>query len=279
MTGVDAILRTVVEASSDIRDGLATRREKTSSENPSGDSQIAADRWIDDLLFERLGKLDAVGQLASEEQDSIQDVGDGYSVAIDPLDGSSNLRSNNVIGTILGVYDAPLPARGRDLVASAFVLYGPYTTMTVARDGDVETWTLDKGKKSAAKSITMPESGEICGCSGLKSEWQPPVRDYVDELREQYKLRYSGAMVADVQQLLTHGGFLAYPALDSQPNGVLRLQFESNPIAYLVEAAGGASSNGSRSILDCEPTSFHQSIPTYFGAPGLIDELETKLQQ
>jgi fructose-1,6-bisphosphatase I len=84
-------------------------------------------------------------------------------------------------------------------------------------------------------------------------------------------------MVADVEQLLTYGGFLAYPPSPSQPDGILRLQFESNPIAHIVETAGGRSSDGEKSVLDHEPESLHQSVPTYFGTPSLVDRLETRL--
>jgi fructose-1,6-bisphosphatase I len=277
VTAVDTILTTVVEATAEIRPGLATRRTKIEEENPTGDTQVAADQWIDDLLFERFRDLDAVGSYVSEERTGRLDVGDGYSVAVDPLDGSSNLETNNTTGTIVGVYDAPLPARGRDLVASAYVLYGSYTTMTVARDDAVELLVVQDGSVVDSDPVSFPDDPEICGVAGETSEWDTSLRSYVDDLRERHKLRYSGAMVADVEQLLTYGGFLAYPPSPSQPDGILRLQFESNPIAHIVETAGGRSSDGERSILDHEPESLHQSVPTYFGTPSLVDELETRL--
>lgn len=277
MTAVDTILTTVVEATTEIRSGLATRRTKIAEENPTGDTQVAADQWIDDLLFERFRDLDAVGSYVSEERTGRLDVGDGYSVAVDPLDGSSNLETNNTTGTIVGIYDAPLPARGRELVASAYVLYGSYTTMTVARDDTVERIVVQDGSVVDSDPISLPDDPDICGVAGQTSEWDAPLRSYVDDLRERHKLRYSGAMVADVEQLLTYGGFLAYPPSPSQPDGILRLQFESNPIAHIVETAGGRSSDGEKSVLDHEPESLHQSVPTYFGTPSLVDRLETRL--
>lgn len=277
MTAVDTILTTVVEATTEIRSGLATRRTKIAEENPTGDTQVAADQWIDDLLFERFRDLDAVGSYVSEERTGRLDVGDGYSVAVDPLDGSSNLETNNTTGTIVGIYDAPLPARGRELVASAYVLYGSYTTMTVARDDTVERLVVQDGSVVDSDPVSLPDDPDICGVAGQTSEWDAPLRSYVDDLRERHKLRYSGAMVADVEQLLTYGGFLAYPPSPSQPDGILRLQFESNPIAHIVETAGGRSSDGEKSVLDHEPESLHQSVPTYFGTPSLVDRLETRL--
>jgi fructose-1,6-bisphosphatase I len=277
MTAVDSILTEVIEATTEIRAGLAARREPVDTENPTGDTQTAADRWIDELFFERFGELDAVGEFVSEERAGVCDLGDGYSVAIDPLDGSSNLKSNNTVGTIVGIYDTPLPAQGRELVASAFVLYGPYTTMIVARDDTVETFVIQDGAALDTEPVSMPDTPEIYGVAGQTSEWDASLQSYVDELRVQYKLRYSGAMVADIEQLLTYGGFVAYPSLTSQPDGVLRLQFESNPIAHIVELAGGRSSDGHASILDHDPSSLHQSVPTYFGMPSLVDELEARL--
>ncbi|EJN57089.1 class 1 fructose-bisphosphatase [Halogranum rubrum] len=277
MTAVDSILTTVVDATTEIRAELATYRDKVDTENPTGDTQVAADQWIDDLLFERFRELDAVGSFVSEERPDAIDVGDGYSVAIDPLDGSSNLEPNSTTGTILGIYDAPLPASGRELVASAYVLYGSYTTMTVARDDTVERLVIQEGEVVDTDPVSMPSDPGICGVAGQTSDWDDALRTYVDELRETYKLRYSGAMVADVEQLLTYGGLLAYPPAPSQPDGILRLQFESNPIAHIVEAAGGRSSDGHGSVLDCDPKELHQCVPTYFGTPALVDELETRL--
>lgn len=277
MTAVDSILTTVVDATTEIRAGLATYRNKVDTENPTGDTQVAADQWIDDLLFEQFRELDAVGSFVSEERPDAIDVGEGYSVAIDPLDGSSNLEPNSTTGTILGIYDAPLPASGRELVASAYVLYGSYTTMTVARDDTVERLVVQEGEVVDTDPVSIPSDPGICGVAGQTSDWDDTLRTYVDELRETYKLRYSGAMVADVEQLLTYGGLLAYPPSPSQPDGILRLQFESNPIAHIVETAGGHSSDGHGSVLDCDPEGLHQCVPTYFGTPALVDELETRL--
>ncbi len=277
MNTVDAILDAVVETTEEVRAGMADHRGKVDAENPTGDTQAVADRWIDDLLLERFRELDGVGAFVSEERSGVRDVGEGYSVAVDPLDGSSNLESNNATGTIVAVYDAPLPARGRELVASAYALYGPYTTMTVARGGEVETRVLREGRTVDSNPVSMPADPEICGAAGRTSEWDDALRSYFGELRERYKLRYGGAMVADVEQLLARGGFLAYPSTAAKPDGVLRLQFESNPVAHIVEAAGGRSSDGAGSILDRDPDSLHGAVPTYLGTPSLVDELESRL--
>lgn len=272
------ILDRLVETTPEIRNGLIRHRQKTDAENPSGDVQLAADTWVDDVLLEALSSLDVVGEFASEERETVVDTGGGLSVAIDPLDGSSNLLSNNTTGTIVGIYDAPLPASGRDLVAAAYVLYGPLTTMTVAAGGDVLGHAIDDGTIVGTTEVTIPDEPGICGFSGPTDGWEPALERYADELRRSTKLRYTGAMVADVEQVLTHGGIVAYPSTSGDPEGILRLQFEANPMAYIVERAGGRSSTGDGTVLHVEPRDLHQRTPVYLGDADLIDRLEETLR-
>lgn len=278
MTDVSSISNALVDVTDDVRRTLVAYRRGTSSggTNPTGDKQTEADERVDDLLLETLGALDSVGTYASEERAEPIDVGDGYGLCIDPLDGSSNLRSNTMTGTIIGLYDAPLPASGRDLVAALFMLFGPVTTMTVAVDGDVTEHTIQDGEIVHSEPISLSDTPEICGFSGRPVEWDDWLRPFANDLRDEYTLRYNGAMVADVQQLLINGGIVGYPRLTSKPDGILRLQYESNPIAYIVESAGGRSSTGSGSVLDAEPEGIHQHVPTYFGNTSLIEDLESR---
>jgi fructose-1,6-bisphosphatase I len=294
---VTAAIEVVARAAPEIRGGLAGRRTKTDEENASGETQMAADVWADQLLEARLTDIDGIGQFGSEEREAVVECGDGeLSVTIDPLDGSSNLKSNNSMGTILAVYDAALPATGRDLVASAYVLYGPVTTMVVARDGEVTEYVVESEAQRASDSrtatprdgedsefderravredVTLPDDPVVYGFGGRVPDWTDRFADYASEIEEELKLRYGGAMIGDVNQVLTYGGVFAYPELASQPEGKLRLQFEGNPIAYIVESAGGASSNGAESLLDAEAESLHQRTPVYVGNEGLIDRLE-----
>ena len=137
---VDDVVATIARSASEIRQGLVGRRGDVDEENPSGETQAEADVWADELLEERLTSIDGVAQYASEERSEIVDCADeGYYVAVDPLDGSSNLKSNNTMGTVFGIYDEPLPAPGTALVASGWILYGPITTMAYARDDSVTT--------------------------------------------------------------------------------------------------------------------------------------------
>ncbi|MEF8773338.1 MAG: class 1 fructose-bisphosphatase [Halobacteriales archaeon] len=288
---VRAVFETVATSAPEIRAGLPGRRVATDEENVSGETVMAADLWADELLGERLTALDGVGEYASEERESVVGAGEGLSVAVDPLDGSSNLRSNNPMGTVVGVYDAALPAAGRDLVAAGFVLYGPITTM-VAAVGDtcteyvVEAGDADEdaaagdGERLAHRAVDdleLPEDPTIYGFGGRVPDWPADVATYVEEIEQELKLRYGGAMIADVSQVLTYGGIFAYPGLQSRPEGKLRLQFEGAPIGYVVEAAGGASSDGEQSLLDVDPEKLHGRAPVHVGNESLIERLETAL--
>ncbi|QLD88327.1 class 1 fructose-bisphosphatase [Natronomonas salina] len=278
---IDEILDAVAATAPEVRDGLAGRRVYESGENPSGEQQLEADVYADELLEERLLDIDAVGSYASEERDDVveDDPDAEYHVAADPLDGSSNLKSNNTMGTLFGVYESPLPASGRDLVASGFVLYGPITTMVVARDGGVTEAVLeDDGTRQVVdEDLSLPEEPTVYGFGGRVPQWTDDFAGYVDEVEDELKLRYGGAMIGDVNQVLTYGGIFGYPGLEGRPEGKLRLLFEGHPIAYVVESAGGASSNGERSLLDCEPDGLHQRTPLFVGDDGYIDRLEDAL--
>jgi fructose-1,6-bisphosphatase I len=117
----------------------------------------------------------------------------------------------------------------------------------------------------------------VYGFGGRVPEWTEPFKTYVADVESQLKLRYGGAMIADVSQVLTYGGIFGYPHLESNPRGKLRLAFEGAPIGYIVEAAGGASSDGTRSLLDVEVTNLHQRTPVFVGNESLIHRLEETL--
>lgn len=278
---VDDVVATIARSASEIRQGLVGRRGDVDEENPSGETQAEADVWADELLEERLTSIDGVAQYASEERSEIVDCADeGYYVAVDPLDGSSNLKSNNTMGTVFGIYDEPLPAPGTALVASGWILYGPITTMAYARDDSVTTYELTGGERTVVEEdVTLPEEPLVYGFGGRVPDWPDDFSEYAREIESDpsHKLRYGGAMIGDVNQVLTYGGIFAYPALEDSPRGKLRLQFEGNPIAYLVEAAGGRSSDGTQSILEVEATDVHQRVPVHVGNAELIDRLETVL--
>jgi fructose-1,6-bisphosphatase I len=280
-TAIDAVADACAEVATTIAGGLLDRRDAGDGENPSGERRLAADTWADGLLADRLLDLECVGAYASEEREDPAHAGSGLSLAVDPLDGSSNVASNNPVGTIVGVYDAPLPAAGRDLVGALYVLYGPATTMVVAsegREGVVEHRVRDGGRERT-REIEMPGAPTVFAFGGRDDDWTAAFREYVASVRGELKRRYGGAFVADVNRVLVHGGIFAYPALRSRPAGKLRLQFEAAPMSYLVERAGGRSTDGTRSILDVAATDLHQRVPVYLGSPELIDRLESTLTE
>jgi fructose-1,6-bisphosphatase I len=274
-TVVDAVASTVPA----IRGGLPGRRMAAEGQNPSGERQLAADVHADRLLLGRMRALAAVGEYASEERPAVVDAGDGpLSVAVDPLDGSSNLKPNAVLGTVLAVYDSPLPADGDALVASAYVLYGPVTTMVVAREGAVSEYLVENGRRRLLRDdVTLPDDPVVYGFGGRVPDWTPSFAAYAREVERELKLRYGGSMIGDVSQVLTYGGVFAYPALESAPEGKLRLQFEGYPVAHLIESAGGRSSDGSQSILDVDPSTLHGRVPVHVGNTSYIDRLEAAL--
>ncbi|OYR42274.1 class 1 fructose-bisphosphatase [Halorubrum sp. Hd13] len=293
---VEAVFDAVAETAPEIRAALPGRRVESGTDNPSGESVLAGDLYADELLGEAITAVDGVGSFVSEEREAAVDaggaVGEGaYAVAIDPLDGSSNLRSNNAMGTVVGIYDAPLPATGRDLVAAGYVLYGPITTMVVADDAGVREEVVEAdpdgdggsddghavSRSVVEDDLRLPDDPLVYGFGGRVPDWPDAFTAFAREIEDELKLRYGGAMVGDVNQVLTYGGIFAYPALVDAPDGKLRLSFEANPIAYIVERAGGAATDGEIDILDVEPEGVHDRVPLYVGNGELVERLKTAL--
>lgn len=288
---VAAVFDAVAGTAPEVRAALPGRRVESGTENASGESVLAGDLYADELLGDAITAIDGVGSFVSEERETAVDAGgpvggaDGppYAVAIDPLDGSSNLRSNNAMGTVVGIYDAPLPATGRDLVAAGYVLYGPITTMVVADATGVREEVIERDADGGVErsvvngDLRLPDDPLVYGFGGRVPDWPDAFTAYAREIEDELKLRYGGAMVGDVNQVLTYGGVFAYPALESAPEGKLRLSFEANPIAYIVERAGGAATDGERDILDVEPEGVHDRVPLYVGTEELVERLKAAL--
>ena len=277
---VDAIVETLCAAAPAIRAGLPGRRVYEDDENPSGERQLEADTYADELLLQRLRPVDGVGQYASEERADVVDIGDGVSVAIDPLDGSTNLKPNNVMGTLYSIYDSDLPAGGDDLLAAGYILYGPITTLIAARDGTVSEYILESGvRRPLREELTLSDDPDIFSFGGRTNYWFDDFEAFVRETEKTagMKLRYGGSMIGDVNQILHYGGIFAYPAQTDAPDGKLRQQFEGFPIGYIMECAGGASSDGSQSLVEGTPDHLHARVPVYIGNEGLIESLEAAL--
>ncbi len=253
------------------------------SVNVYGEKQMKIDVWSNTLFTRKLSKSGLVSQIASEELEEVVRGRKGeYSVVLDPLDGSSNLRSDNLLGTIVGIYhDKPLPARGRDLLAAMYFLYGPFEQLVLALHDGVRLFA-SVGRGSGAKSFMsdgalhrLPKPPTVYGVGGLRDKWTPRVRSFVEILeKRRLSLRYGGSFVGDYNQVLHKGGFFAYPELTDAAEGKYRLQFESNPVGFITEKAGGRTSTGRESILNVEPLSVSQRVPTYLGDSDLVEEFE-----
>jgi fructose-1,6-bisphosphatase I len=118
----------------------------------------------------------------------------------------------------------------------------------------------------------------VYGFGGRVPDWPADVQEYVREIEQELKLRYGGSMIGDVNQVVTYGGIFGYPSLQSRPSGKLRVQFEAAPVGYVIEAAGGRSSDGERSLLAVDPDGLHDRTPVYLGTPELIDRLEDTVE-
>jgi fructose-1,6-bisphosphatase I len=255
--------------------------------NVYGEKQLKIDVWSNDLFTKKLLKSGLVKRIASEEMDDVAESKSGdYSVVLDPLDGSSNLQSNNLLGTIVGVYhDKPLPAKGRDLLAAMYFLYGPFLQLVLALKDGVRL-SAAAGKGVGARRFVsdgqihkLPKPPTVYGIGGLREKWTPTVKQFVESLdKRKLSLRYGGSFVGDYNQVLSKGGFFAYPELTDAPQGKYRLQFESNPVGFITEKAGGRASTGNRNILDVEPSGLAQRVPTYMGDPELVTEFQSLYQ-
>jgi len=284
---IETIFETVARTASDVRYALSERRAYSEEENPSGEQQLAADIYADELFEQRLLDIDGVGTYASEEREGVinDNTSSGsanseqYHITCDPLDGSSNLKSNNGMGTIIGVYSQQPPAPGEALVAAGYVLYGPITTMVAAVGDTVTEYLIEDGERQLLNEhIELPDDPTTYGFGGRVPDWTDSFSEYVDDIEaDRLKLRYGGAMVADVNQVVTYGGIFGYPMLVDTPEGKLRLQFEGQPMGYIIEAAGGRSSDGTQSLLAKTPDEIHERSPVFVGNHSLIDRLEQSL--
>ena len=164
-----------------------------------------------------------------------------------------------------------------------YFLYGPFHQLVLALHDGVRTFAaLGKGSEetrfvSDGLLRQLPKPPMVYGIGGLREKWTPRVRGFVESLeKRKMSLRYGGSFVGDYNQVLTKGGFFAYPELTDAPEGKYRLQFESNPVGFITEKAGGRASTGTQSILDTEPSSIVQRVPTYLGDSELVQEFESR---
>src|SRR2546425_7742549 len=185
-----------------IRKELPVRRDPATTRNLYGEQQLELDIWMNDRFVDALRDSKLVAQVASEEMGRVKEVGRGrFSVVLDPLDGSSNVKSNNIFGTIFGIFDRKrLPARGSDLFAAGYLIYGPATTFVYATSTGVHEFVQGGGGRSGEvflieESLRLPSQGKLYGVGGHRERWIPEVKAFVGELEtELMNLRYGGCV-------------------------------------------------------------------------------------
>ena len=242
--------------------------------NLYGEEQLALDVLSDRIMRKRLIHSGVVCNIASEEMDEIfqcQADADGlYSVAYDPLDGSSLVDVNLAVGTIVSIFSGcDLLQPGRNQVAAIYILYGPRVSLVYTVGDGVHEFTMNNLMEFTLtrENIKMEPEGNIYAPGGLRNKYKVGDERFIRHLEEKgCKLRYSGGFVPDINQILMKGkGIFMYPALNGSPNGKLRILFELNPMAFIIEHAGGSASNGEIRILDIQPESLDQRAPIYIG--------------
>ncbi len=206
-------------------------------------------------------------------------------VAMDPLDGSSNISTNNPLGSIFGFYSADLPCSGLLLSGAAYVTYGPMLTLTFSTGAGVARFAALRAGDGSTEftlledKIMIPPVGEVFGLGGLRNEWVEPVEHFVSSLEHRgLRLRYGGTFVGDYNQVLRYGGIFGYPSLKKKPKGKLRILYEAAPMAYITNQAGGYASDGHGDALLIEPTSLADTTPIYLGSPELVSELDSLIR-
>ncbi|MBD98268.1 MAG: class 1 fructose-bisphosphatase [Verrucomicrobia bacterium] len=301
---LSGILNDIVVASKIInrevnKAGLADILGSAQSENIQGETQQKLDVFADEQFIHTFKSGGEVCGIASEENDDFvafdNEISKNgkYVVAFDPLDGSSNIDVNVSIGTIFSIYRRiskignqanieDFLQKGNAQVAAGYVIYGSSTMLVYTTGNGVNGFTLDPSIGEFCLShpdIQVPENGSIYSINeGNLEAFPDAIRSYVAHCKEThddkkpYSLRYIGSMVADLHRNLIKGGIFIYPSSALAPNGKLRLLYECNPMAFIVEQAGGIASDGAMPIMEAELNSLHQRIPVIMGSKKMVEK-------
>lgn len=268
--------------------------------NIQGEEQMKLDVYADETLINVLKRSEDCAGIASEENDDFVAFDDEYSVnskyvvLFDPLDGSSNIDVNAPIGTIFAIYKRVTPLGqavtaedflqdGSKLMAAGYVIYGSSTMMVYATRLGVNGFTLEPSIGEFCLShpnMQVKENGKIYSLNqGNTCKFETATTQFLDHCMEDnkdegrpYSHRYIGSMVADLHRTLIKGGIFLYPADKKNANGKLRLMYECNPMAFIIEAAGGMASTGQERVLDVKPTELHQRVPIYIGSKNMVQK-------
>lgn len=280
------------------RAGLANIAGAFGQTNVQGEEQQKLD-VIANIRFTRaLTKGGEVCAIVSEEDDEVidlQNTSGKYVVAIDPLDGSSNIDVNISIGTIFSIYRRVTPVGspiltedimqpGKQQVAAGYVLYGSSTMMVYTTGNGVNGFTYEASLGEFFLShpdMKAPHDGVIYSINeGTFNLFEKGLQLYIEECKKkEFRARYIGSLVADFHRNLLKGGIYIYPSTPKAPHGKLRLLYEANALAYIAEQAGAKATNGEKRILDIVPESLHQRTPLYIGSTQMVDNVESLLKR
>jgi len=265
----------------------------TGDENVHGEKVKKLDIYAHEMMIKAMDHGGHLCVMASEEEEDIihipQEFHIGkYILLFDPLDGSSNIDANVSIGTIFSIYRRVSPGNGPGTMedclqqglhqlAAGYVIYGSSTLFVYTAGNGVHGFTLDPSFGEFILShpnIKTPKKSKIYSINeGNYLYWHQGLKKYIKWLQDEdkatsrpYSARYIGSMVADIHRNLLYGGIFMYPADSRNPNGKLRLMYECNPMAFLVEQAGGRASDGKQRILEVQPKSLHQRTPIFIGS-------------
>jgi fructose-1,6-bisphosphatase I/sedoheptulose-1,7-bisphosphatase len=305
---ISALLTAVASAATLISDrldrgALADVLGSAGMQNVQGEVQKNLDVISNDLMVQELLRCGQSAALASEEVDELIPVPPGvrrgdHLVCFDPLDGSSNIDVNLTVGTIFSILRSPRPGTaaetadflqpGTAQVAAGFALYGPSTLLVLTTGEGVDAFTLDRDTGQFVLThpqLRIPrEADEFAINTSNERFWEAPVQRYVSECLagtagprgRDVNMRWVASLVADTFRILTRGGAYLYPLDSRRPTrpGRLRLTYECNPIAFVIEQAGGMATTGRQRILEVEVTGLHQRIPFIFGSAAEVERIE-----
>jgi fructose-1,6-bisphosphatase I len=296
------VLRAIASASVELSDLIGLGRlsgqlgAPRTSTNVDGDVQKELDVLANDMFVDTFRQA-PVAAIVSEEMKEplVLDPAGPLVVAMDPLDGSSNIDTNVSIGTIFSILptladafsiEAHFLQPGRTQIAAGFVIYGPQTSIVFAIGGNpTQIFTLDRGDRRFYQAISAlaiaRQSAQYAINASNYRHWEAPVRAFIDDcvqgtegpLKRDHNMRWTGSLVADAYRILLRGGIFLYPG-DQRPgysNGRLRLLYEANPVALIVERAAGCATDGMQPILDIVPTTIHARVPLVFGSSDPVE--------
>jgi fructose-1,6-bisphosphatase I len=274
------------------------QEEEVGTSNRDGDPQKKLDLLAHHVFIEALRHGSVAAVLSEESPRAIAlDPTGSFAVAIDPLDGSSNINSNVSIGTIFGIYPALANAQepeehftrlGQEQIAAGFVIYGPQTSIVFSSGCGSHVFTFDRRIETfrlAVPRLVIPtDSNEYAVNASNYRHWDDAVRTYIDDclqgtngpLCRDHNMRWIASLVADAYRILIRGGVFLYPADQRRGynNGRLRLIYEASPIAFVVEQAGGSATNTLRRILEIRPQGLHARTPIVFGSPAVVQRID-----